>query len=144
MIKVCKVIAYIAVSITLSSIAYCSQNPFFDSFNSYIIPLLGTLLAINLTAVALFLAEIKKLKEKLPTLNIAPLTQEVSLTMTKQIGIIATLIVILMIKDMNYITEIINPKCRTILVNAFSLCTLFYFLEVIYDTLNALLDAIKE
>jgi len=141
--KIYKLIAYVAVSALISWIACENNSSFFKSFNELLIPLLATLLTINITTSSLVAGELRKIKKECPQCDIGKSTNEIKQTFKIQIFLIASLLVLFAVKDCNFIKQYIDQQYITIFVNGYVIVVFGYFLEIIYDLGCALFDIIN-
>ena len=141
--KIYKIIAYAVVSVLISWIAYASDSSFFESFNGLLIPLLATLLAINITTSSLIAGELRKIKKENPQCDIGRSTDEIKRIFKIQIVLIASLLVLFIIKDCRWIKQFVDEKWITIVSNGYVIAVFVYFLEVIYDLGSSLFDIIN-
>lgn len=140
--KIYKLIAYMTVSALISWIAHVNNSSFFESFNGLLIPLLATLLTINITTSSLVAGELRKIKKESPQCNIGKSTDEIKRTFKVQIFLIASLLIIFIIKDCGFITQCVDAKWVAIIVNGYVIAVFSYFLEIIYDLGRSLFDII--
>lgn len=141
--KIYKIIAYIAVSICLSWIAYVNGSTFFESFNGLLIPLLATLLAINITTSSLVAGELRKIKKEFPQCDIGKSTKEIKRIFRIQIWLIASLLILFIGKDCSFIVNNIEKHYITVISNGCVIAVFCYFLEIIYDLGCSLFDIIN-
>lgn len=143
--SICKIITYITISLLLSWIGYKEEgNGFLDQLSIFIIPLLATLLAINITTMALVAGEIRKIIEKFNDSSIFEKTKkEVGKVFTIQLVLFVTLFFILIVreKDFEYIPN--YNYFKTIISNAFMIGVFGYYLEVIMDSGKSLLEILN-
>ncbi len=97
--KIYKLIAYIAVPGLIGWIAYVNDSSFFESFNGLSIPLLATLLTINITTSSLVAGELKEIMKEYPLCDIGKSTNEIKRTFRIQIFLIASLLVLFIVRD---------------------------------------------
>ena len=131
------------VSGFISWTAYVNGSSFFESFNGMLIPLLATLLAINITTSSLVAGELRKIKKEFPQCDIKNSTNEIKRIFKIQIFLIASLLFLFIIKDCDFIQEYINQQYITIFVNGYVIAAFGYFLEIIYDLGCSLFDIIN-
>ena len=141
--KAYKIIAYIAVSGVISWIAYINGSSFFESFNGLLIPLLATLLAINITTSSLVAGELRKIRNEYPQCNIGKSTNEIKRIFKIQIFLIVTLLILLIFKDCSFVEDNIEDQYVTIFTNGCVIAVFCYFLEIIYDLGCSLFDIIN-
>lgn len=141
--KIYKLIAYISVSALISWLAYSNGSSFFESFNGLLIPLLATLLAINITTSSLVAGELRKIKKEHPQCDIGKSTNEIKRIFKIQIVLIASLLALFIIKDCGWIKQCIDQKWITIFTNGYVTAVFIYFLEIIYDLGCSLFDIIN-
>lgn len=138
--KFCKIVTYIVISAFISWVAYVNDSCFFESFNELLIPLLATLLAINITTSSLVAGELRKIKKENPQCDIGKSTNEIKYIFKIQIALIASLLIIFIIKDCDFITQCVDAKWVAIIVNGYVIAVFSYFLEIIYDLGCSLFD----
>lgn len=141
--KIYKFIAYISVSALISWIAYSNNSSFFESFNGMLIPLLATLLAINITTSSLVAGELRKIKKECPQCDIMKSTNEIKRIFKIQIALIASLLVIFIVKDSCWLSQCVDYKWIAIFVNGYVTAVFIYFLEIIYDLGCSLFDIVN-
>lgn len=141
--RIYKIIAYIAVPGVLSWITDGSGNTFFDNFNNIIIPLLATLLAINITTSSLIAGELRKIQLVNPECDLVDAKTEMKRIFKVQLCLILGLLFVFLIKDCSFIKNNINNQWVQIFVNGSVLAVFGYFLEIIYDLGCSLFDIIN-
>lgn len=141
--KIYKIIAYLAVSCFLSWLSYSNENSFFIGFNNIVIPLLATLLAINITTSSLIAGELRKIQTANPNSKIKDAKYEIKRIFKTQLFLICSLLGLFIIKDCSLIVEYIEQKYIDIAVNACVVGVFIYFLEIIYDLGCSLFDIIN-
>lgn len=138
-----KGIAYIAICGGLSWVANFNSSDFFDSFNEVIIPLLATLLAINITTAALIAGELRKIQSEYPSVKIGDSKTEIKRTFKVQIFAICSLVILMIIKDWSWLIDSLGQTTIDIIFNGYVIACFCYFLEIIYDLGCALFDIIN-
>ena len=141
--NICKIFTYVVGSILISSMATCNNSTFFDDFNDFLIPLLATLLAINITTTSLITGELTKIKKIAPNCDISRSLTEMKKTFKAQIILIGSLILVYIVKDCSFILTYIEKDIVEIGTNAYSIAVFAYFLEIIYDLGCSLFDVIN-
>jgi hypothetical protein len=138
-----KIIAYIAVSLFLGYLAYAGNGCFFDEFLKSIIPLLATLLAINITTSALIIGELSKLKDNHSDADLTISNKAIKRTFITEIVLILALLLVLLIRDILLTLNISIKDYVVLLSNAFVFGVFLYYLEIIYDLGKALLGIVN-
>lgn len=140
-----KFILYVMISSIVSGIAYWSGSKFINEFSGSILPLLSTILAINITTSALLSGEIRKFVTHVPNTEPAfnETIKEIKWTFKIQIFLICILFLILILKDAEILKSLeyygwIEFISNTVVVGVFG-----YFLEIIFDLGVALFKIIN-
>lgn len=141
--RIYKIIAYIAVSLFLGYLAYVGNGCFFDEFLKSIIPLLATLLAINITTSALIIGELSKLKDNHSDADLTTSNKAIKRTFITQIVLILALLLVLLIRDILLTLNISIKDYVVLLSNVFVFGAFLYYLEIIYDLGKALLGIVN-
>ncbi|MCS2890432.1 hypothetical protein NXY11_22430 [Parabacteroides faecis] len=139
----CKIITYITISCGLSYLAYEGNGSFFIEFLKNIIPLLATLLAINMTSSALIAGELSKLRIKYPKADLTATNKEMKKTFIFQLYLLIALFIIFLLRDALIIQNLEIKKIVTLISNAFAIGIFLYYLEIIYDLGKALFDILN-
>ena len=140
--KIYKIIAYLSISLVLSYIVSIGNGDFFKQFTNNAIPLLTTLLAINITASALIASELNRLKHNYPNANTKETSFELKQTLTLQVIFILFLFVVFIIRDWLDEIEFIYIGYYQIATNACLIGVFLYYFEIIYDLGKGLLRII--
>lgn len=140
--KIYKLIAYISISLGLSYLVSIGVGVFFNQFTNNAIPLLATLLAINITASALIGSELNRLKQTYPNADTKETSFELKQTLILQVVLILSLFVIFIIRDWLIKTNFIHIGYYKLFADAFLIGVFLYYFEIIYDLGKGLLRII--
>lgn len=100
-------------------------------------------MAINITTSSLIAGELRKIKKENPQCDIGRSTDEIKRIFKIQIVLIASLLVLFIIKDCRWIKQFVDEKWIIIVSNGYVIAVFVYFLEVIYDLGCSLFDIIN-
>lgn len=142
--SICKIITYITVSFVLSFIGYKEEDGFLNQLSIFIIPLLATLLAINITTMALVAGEIRKIIEKFNDSSIFEKSKkEISAVFTTQLILFIILFFLLIIREKEIACIPNYNYWKIIISNGFMIAVFGYYLEVIMDSGKSLLEILN-
>lgn len=137
---------YALISCSISFLTFWSKSNFISNFSNTIIPLLSTILTINITTSALLSSEIKKFILNTPNseTHFKDTITEIKWTFKIQIILISSLFIILIIKDIPFLTSTEElKKWNQIITDAYVIGVFIYFLEIIYDLGIALFQILE-
>lgn len=146
--RIYKIVSYIAISLLLGYMAYEGNGDFIKEFLKNIIPLLATIVAINIPTCALLVNELHKLKNQYLNIDVSEICKEMRLSIIVQLLLIVMLVCFLIIRDFllnqNFvISNFIYIKYINIAVNSFAIGFFIYFLEIVWDLGKALFKLIQ-
>lgn len=146
--RIYKIVAYIAISLLLGYMAYEGNGDFIKEFLKNIIPLLATIVAINIPTCALLVNELNKLKNNFLDINVSDIYKEMKISIIIQLLLIIILVILLITKDFLLNQEFIisDPsyvKYINIAINSFVIGFFIYFLEIVWDLGDALFKLIQ-
>ena len=128
--------------------AYEGNGDFIKEFLKNIIPLLATIVAINIPTCALLVNELNKLKNNFLDINVSDIYKEMKISIIIQLLLIIILVILLITKDFLLNQEFIisDPsyvKYINIAINSFVIGFFIYFLEIVWDLGDALFKLIQ-
>ena len=135
--KIFKIISYLSVSLFFSYLESLGSGIFFDNLKNNIIPLLATLLAINITTGALISTELKKFTSQFPNASSIDVSKELRFSFIIQLISLVFLFIVLLINDI-ITKEITYIKYSEYLTNTIIIGVFLYYLEIILDLGKAL------
>ena len=146
--RIYKIVAYIAISLLLGYMAYEGNGDFIKEFLKNIIPLLATIVAINIPTCALLVNELNKLKDNFLDINVSDIHKEMKISIIIQLLLIIILVFLLVTKDFLLKQEFIisdssHVKYINIAINSFAIGFFIYFLEIVWDLGDALFKLIQ-
>lgn len=136
-----KIVAYISISILLSVLEHFGNSSFFNEFTKNIIPLLATILALNIAASGIIAGELSRLKKTFPDADLKDVSKESKHSFIFQISFIIGLVVVLLCRDF-LIEQKTLESAVNISANACIIGVFLYFLETIYDLSCSLFNLI--
>jgi len=140
-----KYIGYIVVSLLLGWLSHKSgdENDFVLKVSSSLIPLLITIIAFYMTIMGLIIKELIAFKERTES-DISDVVKSMRRDMNVEICIVCVAFLCYLIRGA--VSSFVTPKvldCITILSNAITVFSFFYFLWLIYDSVMGLWDLIE-
>ena len=128
--------------------AYEGNGDFIKEFLKNIIPLLATIVAINIPTCALLVNELNKLKNNFLEIKVSDIYKEMKISIIIQLLLIIILVILLITKDFLLNQEFIisDPsyvKYINIAINSFVIGFFIYFLEIVWDLGDALFKLIQ-
>lgn len=140
--KIYKIVAYISISFGLSYLVSIGTGDFFDQFINSAIPLLATLLAINITASALIASELNRLKQAYPNAETKDTAFELKQTLIYQVVFIIALFIVFIVRDWLIESNFLYIRIYKLFANACLIGVFMFFFEIIYDLGKGLLRII--
>lgn len=142
MCRISKIISYVSVSLFLSYLESLGSGVFFNQIKENIIPLLATLLAINITTSALIAVELKKFISQFNEADPNKVTKELKFSFVIQLFALLFLFLVLLINDLS-IQNLIYKKYSELITNAIVIGVFLYYMEIILDLGKALLQILN-
>ena len=139
--NVFRYIGYFTVSLFLGWMSTLGKNDFVQSIEHSIVPILLALLTLSTTLSAQLVNEIRKFKEKHPTVVTKDTIDAMKRNVVIELGVIATTFLVLVIKD--WLELHICSYTVQIIANTVVVFSVLYYCIVIYDSSMGLYDIMK-
>ena len=139
--NVFKYIGYFTVSLFLGWMSSLGKNDFVQSIEHSIVPILLALLTLSTTLSAQLVNEIRKFKEKHPTVETKDTLDAMKRNVVIELSIIAATFLVLIVKD--WLELYICPGIVQVTSNAIVVFSILYYCIVIYDSSMGLYNIMK-